>query len=181
MKRILPAVLLLFTAAGCMFSSEKYKSPATYDLSTEYPQYEQTVNRIRMKNTSGADRRFLYRKKNNRMVFDEYNFWILDPEQLVKRAIETSFPKRSYGAVSLECCIERFEFDLAAETAVFELTVTLSSKAGKNRTVHCKYKEKFSGKEADQAAQAMDKCVKEALKQISSLVSGTAEKEGVRK
>ena len=133
MKKILPySAALILMLTGCILSSEKYKSPATYDLSAERLTCSNAVNGIRVRNSSGADRRFLYRVQNNRMQFDEYNFWMLPPEQLVRRIFDVSFSKRGRNAADIVCSIERFEFDLTSNSAILELSVTVE-KNGRSR------------------------------------------------
>ena len=178
MKRVLPAAaVLILTLTGCILTSEKYKSPGLYDLSTDHHVCISALNRLRVKNISGSDRRFLYRIEGNKMKFDEYNFWILSPEQLIRRALDTSFSKRCKKAANLECSISRFEFDLKSNEAILELAFTLS-KDNKSKSGFYSVRKKFAGKTASEVACAMDKCVSDAVKHLDSAVTEFSAKGG---
>ena len=159
------AVLLLVT--GCIFSGRDYTAPATYDLGTQLAQCSIPINRLRVSNESGADKRFLYRSKNNRMSWDEYNLWMLEPELLFRRALKSVFPVRSGSAADISCTIDRFEFDLSKKNAILKVTVVIS-RGTESFTFVCDRKEHFVSGSSDSAAEAMNKCVKSAMENISA-------------
>ena len=181
MKKILSAsVVLLLTLTGCIFSSEDYKARATYDFSPDRIECSGAVNRIRIKNSSGADRRFLYRTHDNRMLLDEYNVWMLDPEQLMRRVFDVSFSNRSKDAADVSCTIERFEFDLTSGVAGMQLAVSVEKDGRSDRKLFV-FTEKMKKKNGASAAYAMDKCAKAAVKKVDMMIKEFAEKKKVEK
>jgi hypothetical protein len=167
MKRIIPVFAALLLMTGCIFSSRKYVPHSTYDLGTDVPECGCAVNLLKVSNESGADRRFLCRGESNRMSTDEYSFWMLEPELLIRRALRAAFAVRDSKAADIRCIIDRFEFDTVKNEAVLKLSVSISGKGMETGFV-CSFKEKFSSGSSASAAGAMNKCVKSALEKICS-------------
>lgn len=173
---LMAAVLLL--NCGCAFFGNNYTAPEIYDSVQDIAVCDLAADRLRVSNESGADRRFLYRGKNSRMTFDEFNLWLLDPELLISRALKSVFVKRSKKAADISCTIDRFEFDIVNNCAILKLSVDIS-RAGRQKSFVCDEKEKFSSGSSSSAASAMNKCIKSALEKICAeykSFSGKAEK-----
>lgn len=177
MKTTLPflaAALLLLT--GCIFSGREYTAPATFDLGTEFAQCSIPVNRLRVTNESGADRRFLYRAKNNRMTWDEFNLWMLEPELLFRRALKSVFAARNTSGADISCSIDLFEFDISKNNAVLKITYVIS-KGTKSAAFIYDRKESFISGSSASAAEAMNKCVRAAMENICMEYRVFSEKE----
>lgn len=167
MKHILLLILLptLLLIPGCVFVSEDYIAPATYDFARPEAESSVAVNRIKVRNISGADRRFLYRSSNNLVKSDEYNRWLLEPELLIERALCEVFGKRSCDGIEAACRIQVFEFDLVRKVSRLKLEVRFS-----HGTSSCEYTKtwetSFDAKRSSSAAESMNKTVSKALADI---------------
>lgn len=158
------AAAMLALSCGCVFSGVN-TAPEIFDPVQDSAVCDLPVNRLRVTNESGADRRFLYRKKNNRMCFDEYKLWILDPELLIKRAFKSVFVRHNRNASDITCTIDRFEFDLVNNCAVLKLTVEIS-KGAAQRSFSCSEKASLASGSSPDASNAAAKCIKSALEKI---------------
>ena len=174
MKRTVFQILFAAAAAlmsGCVFMGEEYIAPATYDLEQSEKISQVQVSRIRVRNGSGADRRFLYRGRSNRMRFDEYNLWLLDPELLLGRALNGFFASRSESGVEMLCKIEAFEFDLVRKTARLKLSIEFA-RDGKTTFYSRSWSSSFDAERGSSAAEAMNKCVRAAMEDIEKQCGG---------
>ena len=162
-KQIVAAVMLML-GCGCIFSGGN-TVPEIFDPVPDSAVCNLPVNRLRVSNESGADRRFLYRGKNNRMIFDEYRLWILDPELLLKRALKSTFVKHSRNTCDITCTIDRFEFDLVNNCAVLKLAVDISRGAVQHSFV-CSEKATLASGSSSDASAAAAKCITSAMAKI---------------
>ena len=129
MKRIVTTMLAtaLLAAAGCALMGPEYVEPAEYDLaqppSAESASLSAPVRFGVFRNVSGADRRFLIRAEDDRMLTDEYNRWLVSPELLIERRLRAAMPdpeeiRRSGETVRLGGTVYRFELDRKRKLAV---------------------------------------------------------------
>ena len=130
-------VLPLLAAAvlgGCIFFPESYIEPAEFDLTA--PEGAAAAEKLPrpvvfgvFRNLSGSDRRFLVRLGGEKLQSDEYNRWLLIPEQLVMRRLgEALSPQPEQGEpVRIDAEILRFEFDRSRNEAFFSARFTVRS------------------------------------------------------
>ena len=129
MKRIVTTMLAtaLLAAAGCALMGPEYVEPAEYDLAqppaAESASLSAPVRFGVFRNVSGADRRFLIRAEDDRMLTDEYNRWLVSPELLIERRLRAAMPdpeevRGNSEVVRLSGTVYRFEFDRRRKRAV---------------------------------------------------------------
>ncbi len=160
-KKIFMSGILVFltTLTGCIGSSSetRFFTLGGNGILQDLP-CRVTVSRIR--NLSGADRRFLYRCQNNRMQNDEFSRWLLDPELLLERLLRSKLNGTGHEEVRVRCVITAFEIDTTRNTAVLAGDFTLY--CGENiLTFRALEERKFSAESGDfsvAAAEAMNKC-----------------------
>ncbi len=120
------AVALLAWTAGCALMGPGYVEPAEYDLADPPEEARPMAAMVRFgvfRNVSGADRRFLIRAENDRMLTDEYNRWLVSPELLIERRLRAAMPdpaeiRRSGETVRLSGTVYRFELNRKRKLAV---------------------------------------------------------------
>ena len=117
---------------GCLWGSS-YTLPETYDLPVMKAMPVPTpVQFVSFRNLSGADRRFMTRRPDGRIVFDDGRRFLESPELLLERALREAVTgsDRSGAAVKINGVIRRFEFTAPAATAVLgaEFYLTLDQR-----------------------------------------------------
>lgn len=133
--RLCAAVMLLslLFAGGCSIFPEPAPAAPEYDLG-EGAELEPVPVPVRIgviRNLSGSDRRFLFRRAENRMVASESGRWLLSPDLLIERRLLADFSGSDDGAskpeafVRIDGTLVRFEFDEAARTAELGMDYTL--------------------------------------------------------
>ena len=150
MKRIVTTMLAtaLLAAAGCALMGPEYVEPAEYDLAqppaAESASLSAPVRFCVFRNVSGADRRFLIRAEDDRMLTDEYNRWLVSPELLIERRLRAAMPdpeeiRRSGETVRLGGTVYRFELDWKRKLAVVgvDYSARLSDGASLERNTLC--------------------------------------------
>ena len=150
MKRIVTTMLAtaLLAAAGCALMGPEYVEPAEYDLAqppaAESASLSAPVRFGVFRNVSGADRRFLIRAEDDRMLTDEYNRWLVSPELLIERRLRAAMPdpeeiRRSGETVRLGGTVYRFELDRKRKLAVVgvDYSARLSDGASLERNTLC--------------------------------------------
>ncbi len=110
--------LTLTLLAGCGILSPKYIEPQEHDLTVPATPVEQiNLEFGAFRNLSGSDRRFLYRGLQGRMFADDYNRWLLSPDQMLERQLHKALqPHEARGGdeeklYRIGGTIYRFEFD----------------------------------------------------------------------
>ena len=176
--KILALTLFLFSLVllpGCFFSRAASVERSFYDLGTVQTRCSVPVDIGSIRNASGADRRFLYRMKGNRIEFDSRNFWLTDPDQAVEKLLRNSFVSGGSDALHISGVIDDFGFEPDKKLAV--LTVNFTLKQGEKReNVRCGVESAFDGKSAASAAGAMKSCAEKAVKQLADAVEKFSKK-----
>ena len=177
LRIFLCAAAILLTNPGCIFSKEPYKAPAYFDTAASVQKCNIPAGRLRVRNISGADRRFFYKLDGGRAVYDTCNSWVIAPEQLLERALEETFNSGKAGSTDITCTIGRFEFDVPQSSALLSLSV-IFEKNGVKKSFTVTEKEKYSDGSASSGASAMDICIRKAVEKICRNASEfNAEKE----
>lgn len=137
----------LLAAAGCALMGPEYVEPAEYDLADPVEGARPMAAMVRFgvfRNVSGADRRFLIRAEDDRMLTDEYNRWLVSPELLIERRLRAAMPdpeeiRRSGETVRLGGTVYRFELDRKRKLAVVgvDYSARLSDGASLERNTLC--------------------------------------------
>ena len=164
---LISCLALVFLLSGCFFSRTKGIDRSVYDLRLTENKCQVPVCTGDIKNASGADRRFFYRSKNNKIEFDAGNYWLLEPEQAVSKLLRQSFVSDPEKGVSVTGVMDDFGFDLEKKVAVLTVNFTLS-KDGRRESVKCSSTSPFDGKSAKSAAVAMNKCASEMVRELTA-------------
>lgn len=155
--------------SGCLFSRSAGAERAVYDLGAVKTQCKVPVDVGNIRNASGADRRFFYRMKDNRIEFDSVNFWLNEPEEAVEKLLRNSFAAAKEDAVELSGVIDDFGFDMNKKLAV--LTADFTLKRGKKSVnIRCSESSAFDGKSAASASRAMTDCASKLVAKLSGEV-----------
>ena len=171
-------VLLLLS--GCFFSRAGGVERKVYDLGSAEVRCSIPVCIDGIRNSSGADRRFFYRTKDNRIEFDSGNFWLLEPEQAMKKLLRGSFGSCTADGIRIEGVIDDFGFDLEKKEAVLTVNFTLS-KNGKTAGVKCSERSSFDGRSAASAARAMNKCASKMAEKLAKEIEKFSGSKGEKK
>ena len=166
--------LLLPVLSGCFVTERPYTESRTYDVAFSGETGKHAVTLKRIRNLSGADRRFLVKKGASEVSADEYSRWQLVPEQLLERAFLEYFPSGTSG-VTASVVLTRFECDADKKEARLAWQVQLSGN-GRSQDLRGDYTAAYTGA-ADGAAQAMNKCIAEALAQLDARIGSFLEGE----
>ena len=113
------------------------------------------VTVLKLRNLSGADRRFLFRYSRNRMQTDEFNRWLLDPELSLERFLRGELKGSGKKDVRIRGVITVFEFDAEKKLAVLAADFTLHCDQVES-SFSIRQEKSFSSK--DTAAEAMGQC-----------------------
>ena len=162
---------------GCILFPESYIEPAEFDL-TASDSAEKTREMLPVplvfgtfRNLSGSDRRFLVRLKGEKLQSDEYNRWLLIPEQLVMRRLgEALSPQPEQGEpMRIDAEILRFEFDRSRSEAFFAARFTVRSDGGAV-FVDVAERSNLADSTPETAAAAMSRCVDQAAAKLRAAV-----------
>lgn len=144
---VMLAAAALLAGAGCALMGPEYAETAEYDLAhpaAEVPPLPVAVRFGVFRNVSGADRRFLIRTADDRMLTDEYNRWLVSPELLIERRLRAAMPdpekvRRSGETVRLGGTVYRFELDQQRKLAVVgvDYSARLAGGASLERNILC--------------------------------------------
>lgn len=177
----------LLAAAGCALMGPEYVEPAEYDLAQPVKRAEPMAAMVRFgvfRNVSGADRRFLIREENNRMLTDEYNRWLVSPELLIERRLRAAMPDPEKQAqldeaVRLSGTVYRFEIDRGGRKAVVGVDYSARfSGASLERNTLC---EAPLGDDSPAAAvRAMSEAVEKSAAEAKQLVAALLKQEAAK-
>lgn len=175
----------LLAAAGCALMGPEYVEPAEYDLADPVEGARPMAAMVRFgvfRNVSGADRRFLIRAEDDRMLTDEYNRWLVSPELLIERRLRAAMPdpeeiRRGGETVRLSGTVYRFELDRKRKLAVVgvDYSARLSGGASLERNTLCEAPIRDASPAA--AVRAMSAAVEKSTAAAKLLVSELLEKE----
>ena len=160
--------LLLPVLSGCFVTERPYTESRSYDVAFPAESGKNAVTLKRIRNLSGADRRFLVKKGSAQASSDEYSRWQLSPDQLLERAFLEYFPAQD-SRVTASVVLTRFECDADKKEVRLVWQVNLSGN-GRSREFRSSHAAAYTGS-ADDAAQAMNKCIGEALSHLDSEIS----------
>ena len=113
------------------------------------------VTVLKLRNLSGADRRFLFKYSRNRMQTDEFNRWLLDPELSLERFLRGELKGSGRKDVRVRGVITAFEFDAEKHLAVLAADFTLHC-GQLESSFSIRQEKSFSSKET--AAESMGQC-----------------------
>ena len=113
------------------------------------------VTVLKLRNLSGADRRFLFRYSRSRMQTDEFNRWLLDPELSLERFLRGELKGSGRKDIRVRGVITVFEFDAEKRLAVLAADFTLHCDQLES-SFTIRQEKSFSSK--DTAAEAMGQC-----------------------
>ena len=175
---VVPAVVFLLS--GCVFFKEPYAVPEIYDTPVPVRKCQVPAGRVKVRNISGADRRFFYKLKDSRVVHDANCLWISGPDALLKRSIHETFVCGTPEGIDINCTVSRFEFNVSGKTAVLVLQVTLESGERKKIFTLNESAAYISGSRAS-AAGAMNSCIGNAVEKICLECRKFSEEKGNKK
>ncbi len=172
MKKLLLCSLALPILAGCaLMSGRTYVEPRDYDLTlAPAPQINHWIVIGGFRNLSGTDRRFLFRENNGEMTTDDYNRWLLSPDQLLTRKVYEQFSgeAKKGESVRLNGTIYQFEFDRNAKKAIFGISYSLRPQSSQEQMYSFSTEESAADDSSAAYAAAMSKCVERFFAHISS-------------
>ena len=164
------AVGMVFAVTGCIFSQNAYIESSEFDLSL--PDFEKAAAPVSLgvfQNLSGADRRYLCRRKDGQMVKEEYLRWLMSPELLLQRCMYGAFsvdPEAADKLPRVSCFLYRFEFDESAGAAKFSAEF-LIERGEKRQRVKVDVSEPLKGRlTGASGATAMNVCVGRAFAEL---------------
>ncbi len=169
---------VLMIGGGCVLFSEPYIEPAEYDLAAPGPEVVPEPVAVPVefgvfRNLSGSDRRFLVRIDGDRLQSDEYNRWLLIPEQLIVRHLYEALPgSADCGTpVRINAVIYRFEFDRNRQEAVFCARFTLR-RAATEVQVDTAVRTPMADASPEAAVAAMSSCLAKAAAELRTAIAG---------
>ena len=189
MKKVVMTMLTaaLFAAAGCALMGPEYVEPAEYDLaqppSEEIAPLPVPVRFGVFRNVSGADRRFLVREENDRMLTDEYNRWLVSPELLIERRLRAAMPdpeevRGNSEVVRLSGTVYRFEFDRRRKRAVVGVNYSARLSDGGRLERDAYYEVPMRDDSPATAVQAMSAAVEKSAAAARMLVQELLKEAG---
>ena len=171
-------LLLPFLAgAGCAYLSPGYIEPKEFDLAVAAtPLTGMRFQLGTFRNLSGSDRRFLYRGKDERMLADDYNRWLLTPDLMLERQFHKAlFPRETRCSeqdrlLRLDGTIYRFEFDRTKRTAILSVDYTIrifnNRRPAGVSSLSVTTEKPILGETSASAAAAMSGCVSESVARV---------------
>ncbi len=134
MKRNFLTLFAVFTvlllSGGCL--TENYQETSYYDLAPPKQIKQDHVYIRSVENSSGVGSKLIYRRNDNKLLVDEYNKFILQPDELLKRYLVSTLGGATTGAIPVDLDILRFDADLATK----EVYLTVSVKYTKDKVLH---------------------------------------------
>ena len=156
--------------AGCVFSQNAYIENSEFELAL--PAFDRSVKPVTLgvfQNLSGADSRYLCRRRDGQMVKREYQRWMMSPELLLQRCIYSAFtvdPHEVGKLPRIGCLLYRFEFDESGSAAKFSAEFFID-RGGERRVVRVDCSEPLKGElTGASGAAAMSACVGRALSEL---------------
>ena len=158
----------VFAGGGCIFWPNEYVETADYDIVLATGGTRRIALGV-FRNFSGADRRFLCRNKDGRMIPLEYHRWLMSPELMLQRGMYDKFsidPRNDAAIPRVSCDLYRFEFDDARATARFAAEFCIEHK-GEAKVIRVDLSEPVTGEFPGRAgADAMSACIAKALAEL---------------
>lgn len=178
------ALLTGLFCAGCgIFTSHGYREPADYDLLPARQTRLVPAAPIRFgvfSNISGAGIRMLERRKDGKMSLDEYNRWLLPPEQLLRRGMIELFLPVTDREATIQIYCQLLRFETCENKAVLELEYILRSASKEMITMH-RFETPLTGKDGSAVARAMSGNMVRSAEKLNGEIAafaGAAGKDG---
>lgn len=166
-RMFLAAAGIAVAVSGCVFSQNTYIENIDFDLAL--PAFDGSAGAVKLgvfQNLSGADSRYLCRRRDGQMAKREYLRWMLAPELLLQRCIYSAFTVDPYSTGDLPqigCMLYRFEFDENENAAKLSAEFFIE-RGGKRRVIRVDESEPLKGElTGASGAAAMSACVNRAL------------------
>ena len=156
--------------SGGLSSGTRLFSPAA--VNEKQFQLPCRIKIMNFRNLAGADRRFLFRYKGNRMHNDEFNRWLLSPELMLERFLREEFNGTGKTEVRVRGVITSFEFNAEKHLAVLAVDFTLYS-GEQSISFKAKSEKRFARDSRDlpqAAADAMEKCISSLAGQLQEQI-----------
>ncbi len=171
MKRMALAAGLagLLALTGCVFMQTSTYRTSYYDLAQPQPTEQKCMMLGLLNNATPARQRMLYREFGDRMVIDEYNFWVQSPEAMVSRYLFNALPLAPNCAPDklwrMRGILTEFEINLPEKCVVIGISYEfVCGGVQKSGALNCR--ESFAETTPEAFAAAFSRCAERLSREL---------------